>query len=249
MRVGLYSMVRANRSSKLGKLGGPLMKSAITFDFSPSTPGVTSTSTTERTNSGATAVSAIGGEPAERHADHTACIRRQLSDRDRDVGRERLRRDLTAGGLVRTVGVTVPGQVDRDQRPVDRHRHRVPGVRVLRAAVEEHVLGIFGAPHQRADLAAVGKLRRTRVGRSVGRRRATRTLPRSRGTDRTRRTRHAPCHPSPITTASASGSYATGDASTGARLPADDARAAAPRRRAARRRRLRRQRGAALQLP
>ena len=113
-----------------------------------------------------------GGEPAERHADHPTRVRGQLTDGDGDVGRERLRCDLTAGRLVRAVGVTVPRQVDRDQGTVDRHRDRVPGVRVLRAAMEEHVLGFFGAPHQRAELATVTQLdehapdrRRTVVGK------------------------------------------------------------------------------------
>ena len=52
-RVGLYSIVLANSSSKLSKDSGPLTKSAITLDLSASTPGVTSTSTTARTRSGA----------------------------------------------------------------------------------------------------------------------------------------------------------------------------------------------------
>ena len=109
MRVGLYWIVRASSSSKLGKLSGPLMKSAITFDFSPSTPGVTSTSTTERTSSGATAVRAIVVRPPSDMPITPRAFGRELADGDRDVARERLRRDLTAGRLVGPVGVPVTG--------------------------------------------------------------------------------------------------------------------------------------------
>ena len=59
VRVGLYSIVRASRSSKLSKLSGPLMNSAMVDDFRSFTPGVTSTSTTLRTSSGAWSASAM----------------------------------------------------------------------------------------------------------------------------------------------------------------------------------------------
>ena len=49
------------------------------------------------------------------------------------------------------------GQVDGDERSVERHRNGVPRVRVLRAAVEEHVLRVVGAPHKRADTPTVGQ--------------------------------------------------------------------------------------------
>ena len=45
--------------SKLSKLSGPLMNSAMVDDFRSLTPGVTSTSTTLRTSSGAWSASAI----------------------------------------------------------------------------------------------------------------------------------------------------------------------------------------------
>jgi hypothetical protein len=59
VRVGLYWIVRASRSSKLSKLSGPLMNSAMVDDFFSFTPGVTSTSTTRRTSSGAWSARAI----------------------------------------------------------------------------------------------------------------------------------------------------------------------------------------------
>ena len=49
-------MVRSRRSSKLLKVGGPLMKSNICLALAGVTPGVTSTKTTFRTSSGATSV-------------------------------------------------------------------------------------------------------------------------------------------------------------------------------------------------
>src|SRR5262249_14917265 len=39
---------------------------------------------------------------------------------------------------------------DRDQRAIERQRDGVPGVRVLCAAVDQHELGVAGAPHERA---------------------------------------------------------------------------------------------------
>ena len=62
-RPGLCSIVRASRSSKLSKLAGPLMKLVIGAAFSAFTPGVTSTSTSARTSSGAWAASARDDTP------------------------------------------------------------------------------------------------------------------------------------------------------------------------------------------
>ena len=89
--------------------------------------------------------------------------------------------------LAAAVGVAVAGEVEGDERPPERHRHRVPGVRVLRAAVEEHELGRAVAPHQRAQAPVRTPPPPTRGGRWAGRRRADRTPRRSRGTSRTRR--------------------------------------------------------------
>ena len=54
------------------------------------------------------------------------------------------------------VGVPVAGEVDGDERAAQRHGDGVPRVRVLRAAVQEHELGLAVAPHERAQPAAVG---------------------------------------------------------------------------------------------
>ncbi len=59
VRVGLNSTVRARISEKLGKLSGPLTNAVMADAFSRFTPGVMSTSTTERTRSGWASVSAI----------------------------------------------------------------------------------------------------------------------------------------------------------------------------------------------
>ena len=45
-------------------------------------------------------------------------------------------------------------EVQRDERPAEGQRDRVPGVRVLRAAVNQHELGFTVAPDERADLLA-----------------------------------------------------------------------------------------------
>ncbi len=44
------------------------------------------------------------------------------------------------------------GKVDRHERAVERQRDRVPRVRVLRAAVEEHELGVALPPDERAQV-------------------------------------------------------------------------------------------------
>ena len=62
-RVGLCSMVRANNSSKLSKLDGPSTKAMIGAAFSAFTPGVMSTSTRDRTSSGAWVASAMDDMP------------------------------------------------------------------------------------------------------------------------------------------------------------------------------------------
>ena len=53
--------------------------------------------------------------------------------------------------LAGAVGVAVTGQVDGEQRPTEGQRDRVPRVRVLRAAVEEHELRLTAPPSQRAE--------------------------------------------------------------------------------------------------
>ena len=56
------------------------MNFAIVVDFARFTPRVTSTSTSERTTSGARSVSAQRGEPTQRHPDDLR-VRRELAYR------------------------------------------------------------------------------------------------------------------------------------------------------------------------
>ena len=87
----------------------------------------------------------------------SARLGRERADRD-------LERDRVLGGPVRVVvavrRVPVAGQVERDERPVERERDGVPGVRVLRAAVDQHQLGFTVAPDERADLLAAAHVDR-----------------------------------------------------------------------------------------
>ena len=72
--------------------------------------------------------------------------------------------------------VPVAGKVDRDERTVERERDGVPGVRVLRAAVQQHELGRRRAPTQRADLVAAADVDRDPLDR---RRRRASAMPNS----------------------------------------------------------------------
>src|SRR5262249_8654206 len=58
--------------------------------------------------------------------------------------------------VVAVCRVTVTGKVDRDERQPESEGHRVPGVRVLRAAVDEDEIRSAGTPHQRAEASAGG---------------------------------------------------------------------------------------------
>src|SRR2546421_1419287 len=62
----------------------------------------------------------------------------------------------------------VSGKVERGDRTVERECDRVPGVRVLGAAVQEHELGRTPAPHERGDrlIDADGDLDAADVGRT-----------------------------------------------------------------------------------
>ncbi len=77
-------------------------------------------------------------QPAERHADDERRIRRKVCDHHGDVVGEVLGRVRV---VVTPVRVAVTGQVDRENRPAQSERHRVPRVRVLSATVDEHDLG------------------------------------------------------------------------------------------------------------
>ena len=118
-------------------------------------PGRTSTRTTRRTSSGATSVSAMVVSPPSDMPDDAAGVRGERPDRRGDVlggGERRAGLELRPAGRV---GVAVAGQVDGDERPgAQGHGHGVPGVGVLRAAVEQHELGVALAPHQGAEGAA-----------------------------------------------------------------------------------------------
>ena len=91
VRVGLNSIVRARISSKSGKLSGPLMNAVMVDAFSRFTPGVMSTSTTDRTSSGCAVGQRDRGDAAERHADDRLGVRRERCDGRRDVARVVLR--------------------------------------------------------------------------------------------------------------------------------------------------------------
>ena len=51
------------------------------------------------------------------------------------------------------------GQVDREQRAAERQRERVPGVRVLPAAVQQHQLRFGVAPGERGHGLPVGTVK------------------------------------------------------------------------------------------
>jgi len=91
------------------------------------------------------------GHPAERHADDCLGGRRQTLDRDGEVGRHR-GRCVVVGWSVVTVAVS--GEVDRHERTSERHGHRVPGMGVLGATMNQHQFGVTLAPHQRRDAEA-----------------------------------------------------------------------------------------------
>ena len=77
--------------------------------------------------------------------------------------------ETRAGG--RAVGVPVAGQVRCQQRSLEGHGHRVPGVGVLRATVQEHELGGVLSPDERTELPARRQLHRLpahRRGAAVG---------------------------------------------------------------------------------
>ena len=109
VRVGLYSIVRASRSSKLSKLSGPLMNSAMVDDFLLVHPGVTSTSTTLRTSSGAWSASAIVVMPPS-DMPMTACAS-GASARIATATSSALACDVD-DALAATVGVAVAGEVE-----------------------------------------------------------------------------------------------------------------------------------------
>ena len=91
----------------------------------------------------------------QRHADHRCRLRGMGLHHPGDLGGEHLRRVVL---LRPPVGVAVPRQVDRQQRPPEGEGDRVPGVGVLRPAVQQHQLGRSCPPPDGAHGEAVGTL-------------------------------------------------------------------------------------------
>ena len=152
VRVGLNSIVRARMSSKSGEALGPVDERGDGRRLL-SVHARRDVDEHDRPDElGVGVGQRDGGHAAERHADDRLGVRRQRADR-----RSRRRSALSCDGeraVASAVGVAVAGKVDRDERAAQRQRHRVPRVRVLRAAVQEHELGIGVAPDERAQVPA-----------------------------------------------------------------------------------------------
>ncbi len=102
---------------------------------------------------GAHEVGGVGGQSqgrdtAERHADDAAGLGSERADHGRQVAPVA---DGRNGAVEPAVGVAVPGEVDRQQRPPEGQGHGVPGVGVLGPAVHQHQLGRAAAPEQARD--------------------------------------------------------------------------------------------------
>jgi len=100
---------------------------------------------------------------AEGHAHQRQRDVRQLLERAREVAR--VARDGRRG-VRRRVGVSVPGQVKRQQRSLQDQRGRVKGVGVLCAAVHERDLGSLSP--QRSPLSWRSPSTATKKRRTVG---------------------------------------------------------------------------------
>ena len=192
VRVGLCSIVRASRASKLSNDARPV-------DEGRDRLGLLGRDARRDVDEhdGPHELRRVLGEgqrrqPAERHADDGPGLGRQRADHLGHVGGVAGRRRASRCGPPSEW--PWPGQVDGDQRPSEGHGDGVPRVGVLGAAVEEDQLGRAVAPHQRAEPAAGVDGRRTPAAPSAGRRRAGRTRRRCRRTGRTRRTARAHHH-------------------------------------------------------
>ena len=149
-RVGLKSTVRSRISSKLANVSGPFdevddRRRLVAVDARRDVDEHELADERRATaRSSASAVRPPSDMPTTAAASGASCAHH----------RRRPTRAFSAGQYawsVAPVGVTVAGQVDREQRSVEGERDGVPGVRVLRAAVQEHELGRPGAPPQRAQ--------------------------------------------------------------------------------------------------
>ncbi len=130
-------------------------------------PGSTSTRTSLRTSSGASAPSAIAVSPPR---DMPITARASGASWRTAAATSTAFPYASSGpsGVSGAIRVAVPGQVDGHQGPVQRHRHRVPGMGVLGAAVQQDQLRVPVLPHQRAEPppgATSAKTRRTAGGR------------------------------------------------------------------------------------
>ena len=154
--MGLCWMVRVEQIVEAGERGRAAHEIGDRLGLHAVDPGrdVDQRQTTDE-------IGGVGGErdrrhAAERHPDDEFGIGRHGADHLGHVGGHR-RHSTLAGGVGRGIAVAVARQVDRDERPVERQRHRVPRVGVLGAAVDQHDLGWALAPHQRAEVAAIGQ--------------------------------------------------------------------------------------------
>ena len=131
------------------------MNCTIDCAFGPSTPGVTSTSTSRSTSSGWRSASARAVIPPRDMP--TTAVASGASARTTSATSSALRATsrLPADAAV---GVAVAREVDRHQGPVQRQGDGVPRVGVLGAAVEQHELGWGLSPHERGEMATLRHL-------------------------------------------------------------------------------------------
>ena len=146
-RVGLNWTVRSRISSKVANVSGPDRKAAMSDVLSPVTPGVMSTSRSRGPGRGWRVARAMAVAPPR---DMPTTARASGRQRAHDPGHVVGHGPRVEPGRVRgPVRVPVAGQVDRQQRPVERQGHGVPRVGVLAASVEQDQFRRGLAPHQR----------------------------------------------------------------------------------------------------
>ncbi len=97
-----------------------------------------------------------GRDPSERHADHG----RRLGGQPADDGSHVIGhgRGLERFHCLRPVGVSMAGEVDGQQRPIEGQCHRVPGMGVLPTPVQQDQLRADRTPHQRTEPSTGGDL-------------------------------------------------------------------------------------------
>ena len=141
-------MVRSSSSSKLAKLGGPLTKSDDLLGLGRGDPrgdvdqhhladqvrGDIGEGDRRQAPGDMPTTAWAAGARARIAAETSSALTRGLG--------------WPCGPLTRPVGMAVTGQVDGHQRAAQRHGHRVPGVGVLRSAVNQDQLRIASTPDQ-----------------------------------------------------------------------------------------------------